>query len=215
MSPVRPTKATDDLIVRNIVNLLKRPSPRSAPRPRRQRPKEPSRWRDAEISAKVREQIDLLRATIPEFFARDAIIDTRESAQELIDTISKLEHQLNSPPPELRLRLKLDVPLEHHARMTRLLDELKWLTETCKTAIGDTLGPGRKDLIKEQCINSAWALSVQFLGKNPTGSKLSEITSLLYRAVCGEGADMRRLCVSYLKRVKEALRSSAAARPDW
>ena len=159
--------------------------------------------RDDVLSA-IGERIRLLKSTVPEFFDRQAIRKTRDSARALKGAITKVQVALAKASPEMRLRLKLDVP-----QRTALLEDLK---RECDAAIKSTLTAGRANEVKQWCARSSIGLILKFSKRQPTSTERSayrNIASLLYETVTGEQEkDFERTCESVLRDYRPLLRTN-------
>jgi hypothetical protein len=155
-------------------------------------------WKQTERGAvddAVREQIGLLQDVSPRFFDRNAVRKMRDDARSIIKTITKLEQQIKGAAPELRLRLKLDVPEMPEIGLALLFEELGYLRKECKNAI--QAAPA-KDQIKDWCALTAWSLVWTLSDSEPTSTDNSPfrvIAGLLYQAITGKpDKDLRRAC---------------------
>ena len=179
----------------------------------KQEEKQPSQ--EDEIAAAVREAIDLLLDVIPDFFSRAAIQKTRTTAREAIKAIDRLERLIEASP-ELRLRIPVkDLHLDSHP--ARLFAGLKWLRETSKDAIDASLTTGRKNQVKEWCVQVAWILIHRFSAQKPgygPETAFPRVTALIYEAVIHEheASDFRVLCQNWLAKIDAAERAAKAAR---
>jgi hypothetical protein len=177
-------------------------------------------WQADEVSSWLGEQIGLLRDVMPQHFTRKATRQTRADARGIIKKVKMLQGQIKNAAPELHLRWRSDLavisdPLDKgedeaipttlllpaSPRLSELLAELNWLSDTCTEAIdakADTT-----DQCKQQCINTAW-LSINRFSQTPaTIERLGTIAGWLYEAVMGiKDKDFRYLCQQMLKRLR-------------
>jgi hypothetical protein len=153
----------------------------------------------ATISDAVREDILRLRATVPNFFDRKAIKNTRNDARDILRSIDRLKRQLSAKTlsPELRLRL---------SHVPHLLDTLNAARELCRAA--DDNQP-TADQVKLWCARVAMTLVLKFSDENPSAgsvrSKYCEISDLLYWAVTRKKQSLRRICQDMMKRYRPLL----------
>src|SRR5262249_13241968 len=133
-------------------------------------------WPEADVRAGVQKEIELLRDALPDFATRDAVVATRQSARRIAAAIDRVKAEIKRTSPEMRLRLKLDVPNRLAA-----LDEMK---AECDAAVRSAVTEGRKNQVKEWCARRACGLIIRFSKQKPTSgspeSPFRLIASLLY-----------------------------------
>jgi hypothetical protein len=201
MVKLAPAKAIDDrIIVADIINILKPWRPQLRQTDSGYLIQKTNTELRSEISQAVTNAITLLREASRDFFHRDAIRKVRDSARGIIKTIEDLERQLRAAPPELQLRLNLDICLDQ-------LEPLKRVREACEVA--DNTQPSN-DPIKAWCATTVAQLILKFSERRPTSSSpnspFREITSLIYQAITVEpNADLKRACDDVLRGLKQAV----------
>jgi hypothetical protein len=142
------------------------------------------------LDIEVRKHIALLEDVSPKFFARASIQATRKDAEKIGRTIITLQNQIRNATPELRLRMKLDLPNDREKELISWLDELRSLCQT---------GVDRTDQVIRNCVSTAFTFMVWCTAKVPTSgsarSPFREIASDLYEIITGEAdCDLKRPC---------------------
>jgi hypothetical protein len=153
-------------------------------------------WTRDDIVTDINEQINLLKKTAPDFFARQAVTQTRDNARNVFATVTRLEEKISA---ELRLRLA---------------GSFADIKRECKAAISGSLTRGRGDQVKEWCALSAWRWIVKFSQARPTSGSINspyrEIASLVYEAVTGnQDKDFERTCEAVLKRRRHLVQNGS------
>jgi hypothetical protein len=152
-------------------------------------------YQQRDVIAGIGEQIKRLEAAFPEL-SREGVRATRESARRVLDIVANLQHALGAASPEMRMRL------------SPYRGTLEAIQRECAAAVEGTLTEGRRNLVKEWCARSAWALVCRFSKSPPTSgssdSPYRHITGLLYKIINPEAGDdeipdFERICEAVLK----------------
>jgi hypothetical protein len=161
----------------------------------------------------VRITIRSVQGLVKNYYDRDAIRQARDAAREIVSTVDKLERQLDSAPPMLRVAIPasehlvlLGAPAANEYVSDRLRRELGYLRRVCADA--EARLPAA-DLVKDWCAKEAGLLVLSISRTIPTNtdnSPFREIAGLLYVAVDrariaawragGHPPDLRRACIA-------------------
>jgi hypothetical protein len=156
----------------------------------------PLTCRESEAQAGIHEAIEWLRDFIPKqerLFDRSAI---KASAQKFGAAIAEVEKSLRCMQSWVAWELFGDPPKPD--RLTHFQEELKRLRVGCENLVR----PPNVDWGKRTCAGCARGLMQLLSKKPPTGTKdgpFRAICGLLYRAVSGKRADLKRACDKVLR----------------
>lgn len=137
----------------------------------------------SQTTGEVSEAIEMLRKSVPQFFSRDAIKQTRAGAHAIIDAITILESRINKSSPELRDRLKLNGAL-NNPELLRTITEWRppdppRMSETARdvpTEVVVDVQSGTPRLLKElRCLRDTCAVAIE---RAPTTDKVKEWCAL-------------------------------------
>jgi hypothetical protein len=155
-------------------------------------------WREEEILRAVSAHVASLRKDVSEYDGRDAIINTRHAARDVIETIAKLNQQISRTPLLRRfIALRSDDPL---------FGRLKFVNDLCEGLSAESRG----DKVKAECAETALRLVQVCSAERPTSgssdSRFRIIAGLLYKIVGPRTKnaipDLRRACGEVLRQTK-------------
>lgn len=175
---------------------------------------------EASVTAEVNRKVDSLLEFFPPGMQRSHRKEYRAHAKQLDSALTEVEALLSSARGWLAHYLYYDalVPLlpfhlsywererTHRERYASFAAELRRLRSVCAQAIdpGFDYHPNY-DFLKHHCAKSAHALMQAMSDKKITSSKDSAfrtIAGLLYKAVRGKRADLKRACDSVLRELR-------------
>jgi hypothetical protein len=221
---IATTKAADAELVVLIVEALKPWCPQWRQIETGYATEIPAREVEHMITDYVQQRIDSLRVTTRDFFSRDAVINKRQAARDVILTIDRLKHQLLNAPPELRLRFKTDLPPHFDQHVTQLFAALDHIHCECEKAINSAVkkgASGRRDEVKLWCARTAHLLMHKFSNEKPTSGSANApyrvIAGLVYRAIVQSEADppdLKRACDTILKSFRRSVQIEVQKSPD-
>jgi hypothetical protein len=205
-APRSPTTTVDEL-VDTIVESFKPTDPSAYFRWRKQ-------GKEAEASAAVRREIDLLRRCRV-VFSTTARTRARDEAHDLIMTVKKLENQLKRierESPGLFGWLGLPASCEGMTtiawRMPNLRPDIATLREASEEWVRFR---GKQDDFKRMCVRFACVLIANYSENKPTINHTNLVAGLLYQAVTGLNpkTDFLWLCQQILKHFRKPKRNEA------